>query len=1035
MAKKKAKKKPAKKKTTKKKTSTGKATKSAASSDMQSRLQALLEKPGTSKKVLAMLKPLNEKQRQELAPFCDKWLRKTGKDQYLTTKNGFKLNPLMESAEIAAFCVCGITAIKKNGRWWLPDDKIVLEVMKQRKPKWAPELVELLLNSTYFWNSWRLVRELIRAKLCPKPDNPRYYSGMISGLCAYRFEKKRRTLTAALKDDPDLLKDEVWRLFELEGEAENTLANADRFENTNWLGTLVKYCRDGKLSRPRLLDCSLSALELGFNHYRSKWFMDFFDQLKPDKKELKKHSDTILNLTSSPTPNITKWAFQWLQKLFKDGIVTDCNAITNALEPLMQVRQKGSVLAALKMLASVLKDNPQNVSQICSLAAVGLSHEKADVQKAALKFVTTNAPPDDSELRKSVEDSLPLVSASVRKQVKAWLNAEEANAKPKPNEPKSKAAKSKVAPSSSNTKKSAAKFDRKRISGFPKQHLELVALNQLVESFDSVADGPFVIPATSFDGTEFPRLDSDRALTPISDIEELLEVCGRAIENDLIDDGERALEGIARLGQKKPGDFETLAGPLLKRAKQNAPRESWPFSGLSLKADLCGIIICWINDSKVTTRQFKNEYNMSRLEVTGVLDEPYDCWYEEGLPLAFFSARSLEICQRIEKGAFILLSAPTHQGGWIDPRTFVKRINKLDKPPGDTDLIQALLRLAPEHREKARKSLKPKLKGEWVNVARYGLGDSVSRLGKSAALWAAAARCRTPFDDDEKVIKAFPKLGPGAGEAAKYIVDLKTDDFVTTQGKGKQANALLPTQLLQRNNCHSSISFHDLGTTAGSINWLATLRPIAFESFFAGGATCLYSNLDWWEAAWHNRNFMEPLLDSDVPPLEVGMFMLFCGLAAKEPGEHGLAVDVTIQAINDGRIGTDNLGRTFSKYAHEPNFNLTRLSKRFADIATASQLHAAVSFQAWADALTSMPAKRRGLGDIVEFLIETGTELGCGVVCEETRKHLESFKGSGKAAKAARLLLTLPHEFDATDCLHQAIEGRLERLAIWKSRK
>jgi len=70
-----------------------------------------------------------------------------------------------------------------------------------------------------------------------------------------------------------------------------------------------------------------------------------------------------------------------------------------------------------------------------------------------------------------------------------------------------------------------------------------------------------------------------------------------------------------------------------------------------------------------------------------------------------------------------LLSAPTHEGGWIDPAEWVRRINSLQSEPGEADLILSLLRLAPDGREAALKSLnKTKLKGECVNVAKYALG-------------------------------------------------------------------------------------------------------------------------------------------------------------------------------------------------------------------------------------------------------------------------------------------------------------------------
>lgn len=369
--------------------------------------------------------------------------------------------------------------------------------------------------------------------------------------------------------------------------------------------------------------------------------------------------------------------------------------------------------------------------------------------------------------------------------------------------------------------------------------------------------------------------------------------------------------------------------------------------------------------------------------------------------------------------------------------------------PPDSDVILALLRLAPEGRKNALRRLKAGCKGEWVDAVRYALGADGIEIGKSAPLWVAAARSRASFDDDASVTKAFPNLGPGAGKAAKYSIRITTKKHThdgrtrtyqvlhidTTEKATAGPDIMRPAELLQLNNYDDSVSFHDLGTTRGSVTWLATLWPGARDSFFAAGAKALGDNLDWWEAAWHNRGFLEPLLDSDVPPREIGLFMLLCGLAAKEPGEYGLAVDITIQAVSDGRLGTDNLADVLRIYLPSGLFNLTRLAKRVLEVARASELHAYVVMRAVEVSLTGDPESMpRGLGDLLESLLEIGSELNCGIATPQCRSFLERITGSNKAAKIARQLLSTEDAFDARVCVEQAIGNRVARLEEWHQR-
>src|SRR5262249_15803912 len=128
-----------------------------------------------------------------------------------------------------------------------------------------------------------------------------------------------------------------------------------------------------------------------------------------------------------------------------------------------------------------------------------------------------------------------------------------------------------------------------------------------------------------------------------------------------------------------------------------------------------------------------------------------------------------------------LLSAPTHTGGWIDPVELVKRAKHwetLGQEPDIADQVLALLRLAPDGRADALGSV-GKLAGDFGQALPYALGMS-EKPGANVALWAVAARSRAPFADDPSVEKQFPDLGPDAGRAACYRIEVKSRKHVAS---------------------------------------------------------------------------------------------------------------------------------------------------------------------------------------------------------------------------------------------------------------
>ncbi|MEZ6042761.1 MAG: DUF6493 family protein [Planctomycetaceae bacterium] len=1043
---------------------------SAGLDNIRTELAKLLEVPESEEQISNLLRPLSEPERREFASLCIKRHGQEKRRRFIEDPPGtFGINPLVLVAGHAVFWVCSFSEIRKAGWTARPDSETVLDILRVRRPAWIDDQVNAMLaDQNFAAGNWKVVRQLVREKLCTRPEHPRYYVGMIVGLSFDRGDATH-TVLRALNNDPELLKDDVWKLFEYEGEELCTLVNVDRqkngsFTKGNWADALKTLSRKGKLSRPRLLQSTLSALMSGFSAHHAKWFVQFFDFMEPTAAELRKHSETILSLVSAPALNVAEWAFEHCRRFVEQGVVSDVPALCSTVAPLLLARTKGAALNAVKFLEELSNGFPKQRSEVCLTVVEALAHEKAEVQKHAFQLIQSIGDPSDDRLLASIQNYQGVASAVVRKQISAWLASSGVDAANSSSAVRNAAL---VAPKKKTGTKRVT-FDARQLSGYSTQQLSLLRIPDLVQSLreDRQSAGEGVdIPATIFNGTEIPRLDPGQRIEPVADLEELLEVLGLAIEDaTLVDEGERALAGLARLSNDKPDDFQALVGPLVKRARGLLKRTVVPFSGYSLRGDLTGLILAWSYGGKVRLERKKpaSRFSGGRLIIHGLMDEPFETWDNENcVQMQFLSKRSLEIADRLNSEPWILLSAPTHKGGWIDPVEFVDRINELRTDPDECDVILAMLRLAPENRGTALKRLKPAVRGEWLDAVRHALGGRVRRAGSSPHLWAAAARSRAPFDDDAFVQKAFPQLGTGCATAAEFVVTYRVNKHArkleysacisTPEVMPKVGDVMLPTLITQvnLNGDDNSIALY---ADENSVHWLKTLWPGCCEMFFAGGAQLLFSNLDWWEAEWGNKCFMEPLLDPGTPPRAIGLFMLLCGLAAKEPGEHGLAVDILIQAISDGRVGTDCLGEALAEHLPWQAFNFSRLAKRFGDIAAASDLHSWVVFRSWERAIaecvsrnqsgvasaslkasSQLPDTPRGMGDIFEMLVEIAARLGCGITLAACRTFLQSITGSGKVAKSAKQLAEFDNEFDVSEVLESAIRGRVEHLDRWVS--
>jgi len=192
------------------------------------------------------------------------------------------------------------------------------------------------------------------------------------------------------------------------------------------------------------------------------------------------------------------------------------------------------------------------------------------------------------------------------------------------------------------------------------------------------------------------------------------------------------------------------------------------------------------------------------------------------------------------------------------------------------------------------------------------------------------------------------------------------------------------------------------------LRWTSQIWPGNRESWFLTGCWTLGNNLDWWEAQWGNKGYLEPLLDSTTRFGKAALTVLALGLACKDPAEGTLAGDAVAIAVADGRLNSERIASVLNMLFNWPGIKLSRATGRLLQTSRVSKLHATAIRDAVIYALTATPRPPDSvLGDTLELLYEVLSVTGTRELGKELFDFLGSIRGSNKAAKLAKKIGSL----------------------------
>lgn len=991
---------------------------------------------------------------------------------------------------LVVLALCPIDKAKRVRWLGLRDaDDLLRRVFVARDARWRDAWLRHRLQDDFPGVPWTFVRGLVRDGVCCRPENSEALRGylrlMVSDLNPgwSRPGVAYVPLSARLLADPSLLDEEIWQLFALDTPAfdDAWLRNHPQrpTDYQSWSDALIGLAGAGRIDRQRLLDASLAGLWASSRTTVLAGCHKLHSRLAPGPDELDAREVQYRELLSHRSGHVVGFALRQLAQIARRRPLP-AEPTLSSMAPLFALPARAQPLAALKLVERILAEKTPDggmggmggvTHAAYAVLREALRHPAGEVQLTAAQLLRAHAGAwsDDqlAGLREVGDELSPLAREPLAALGHASLGGTKRLA---PSEPRQNVAAAGSAESAELADLSAAdqRRWRTRVQALPSR---VRALGGLAGEVDFSRPPP----PLAFALTDVPVLATVPRLAPIDSVDELIDGVAHAIETiDSFDEIERIVDAIARLFDERPADFAARTQALVKRMYTGALADARGLVLPGVPNGLRDLVLTWLEG--------------------GFQHTNYPFYRQARGPMRFIDRRLWELARHLDQhGALPPLATPTHAHGWIAPRTLVERLIDYEsshRRPLACDLLQALLRLAPDARDEAL-AMAGTLRGASAAAVRWALGgDSGPRRQdrKESALWIAAGRARCPHGDlrgalaplavnipwpdvlrsaeyqwqavtrtlrqhrrestcpglDVRVAPAYPGTSGGESPTLGGWTRIRTgagwfERMARWLRRKAPALALrtldpilaLPTCLPHESAAHRSLA---VGYSAPwLIAWAATLWPLNIDASLALGARLMVERIDLAASAGEPlHSFLDPLFESNRPWSEPGMLVLWIGMASRDGDLRRLACDLLIEGVRDGRAHPVELADILRHLSAGGWLKINRLTESLAEVARVSPLHqwtVASVIESALDVFVSQAGKASlALGLLHELLVG----LQCGPAAE-TAQRLAGITG-GKAGLAARAILALterPSLRTSSDVLLPVWEARLVRLEGW----
>jgi len=794
-----------------------------------------------------------------------------------------------------------------------------------------------------------------------------------------------------------------------------------------WREALARLAKEGLTDRNRLIEYSFTTLsgaaekESKKSYYQQVSTADFAITLNQDltRESIASYKSQFASLLGATHKDVSTYASTVLAAMPERSL--SAAEICSCIAPAFLNKSKEPAESALKLLTRLAKEDPSKRSEYGPAILAAFNHSSKEIHKKALALVESTKMLEDHNLLCEFRQRMDMLAGMER------TNAAKLAAKYQTSDG-TVADAVPVAVQTTNADElyiRASKLDK-----------TLRALAKIDDAAEATKKSMRLDAPVSLDTLEFPRLNPEKAVKPISNLDDLVYLytkvwSGKSDAMEL----EAVLDGVSRLCHERPPDFQQKTDVL----RQKAQKVTDEFLGFGWHKSLAHLASCWIGES------------------TGYSSPNVGA--EAG---SFFIRRCLAVAKRAaSEQPAPLLAAPTHAGGWIDPEILVKRVLEyfwLKIEPDRIDFIQALLRLAPENRAAALEAAES-AKGEIGDALRYALGGADAPRIQTPEYWVAAFRARDPKGTSSELLKQLPNFGPDGAEPATYGLNMEPveqfakdryasisaglpnflpvksadPDFPGAEKPGPIRTQADFAALSAKRNKYAffpTVLLHDNANSwfsgAEPYNWLHNR-----ESLLALYAKRMLQNIESIGSYWHGD--FELMFDPDISMAGNGRYFICTAMSSKNNDLARLAVDALISAVGECRIGAGAYGEAMAAILPAGVITAVRWTRGLRDMSRTSPLHAQFTWQSISTLIENASITSTQQIPFLELLVEL--QLEHGFKPEATLvQALSSTTGGGKGAKLAKTILTFHGQDNSTiRAALQDLESRINRAERWQN--
>ncbi len=343
------------------------------------------------KEEVSDLRPLTLKAKPSVLSWNEQWEFKNGKPPsqknnplQIKLRNHSSYEDFESCYSYLAFATYTLSEIRKMPRdlhWNLGRDD-VFELLAWLRPAWLQAIAKEQASVTL---RYTVIKRFINKGIIEKAPNEGYATALIALPSSFYFKTAKEDFAAYLDENPDILTEDIWLLFQHDGTSDTNLNGTEKYGQDPWGKLFLSKSQTGEIDRQRLLKACCEALARDFVQMRSGWFSRFHERLEPttDEKALL-IDEYYLLLGSTIGPTVT-FALKQLKELQKAGRL-ESDRLLNEIPPSLGASKTVTLNLALDLVFNIAKAEPSKV-ELCALAASqALMPEAQAGQKKVLRI-------------------------------------------------------------------------------------------------------------------------------------------------------------------------------------------------------------------------------------------------------------------------------------------------------------------------------------------------------------------------------------------------------------------------------------------------------------------------------------------------------------------------------------------------------------------------------------------------------------------------------------------------------------------------